>query len=138
MHARNLPKNQSIQRVAREFHIVLTDSGPRVLGYSETVLHAPSGTFVHNDLAGHLSITLRTIRAVSVANLADVADYRITRDEEGVTHWVRFHGGGGFHVQFDSDGELIFFEGDRVTVAADDSVLVASRYQPPPDDLPGL
>ena len=115
-----------------------TEESPRVLGYSETVLHAPSGTFVHNDLAGHLSITLRTIRAVSVANLADVVDYRITRDEEGVTHWVRFHGSGGFHVKFDAEGELIVFEGDRVTVAADDSVLVASRYQAPPGDLSGL
>ena len=56
---------------------------------AETVLNAPSGTFIHNDHAGDLSLTLYTVKSVSIANLADVAEYKITRDAVAVTHWVR-------------------------------------------------
>ena len=96
---------------------------------AETVLHAPSGTFIHNDLAGDLSLTLYTVKAVGIANLADVAEYKITRDAVAVTHWVRFHGGGELHVTFDLEGELVSLRGERVCLTANDSRLVATSME---------
>ena len=105
------------------------DDSHRFVGTSETVLHAPSGTFVHNDLAGDLSLTLYTVKAVGIANLADVAEYKITRDAVAVTHWVRFHGGGELHVAFDLEGELVSLHGERVCLTANDSRLVATSME---------
>lgn len=109
----------------------------RMLATSETVLHAPSGTFIHNDRAGDLSLTLYMVKAVSVANLADVAEYRITRDAVAVTHWVRFHGGGELHVAFDLEGELISFRGERVCLTVNDSRLVATSLEMRASESPG-
>lgn len=109
----------------------------RFVGTSETVLHAPSGTFIHSDLAGDLSVTLHTVKAVSIANLADVAEYQITRDEMAVTHWVRFHGGGELHVAFDLEGDLISLRGERVCLTANDSRLVATSWEARNSEPPG-
>ena len=109
----------------------------RFVRTSETVLHAPSGTFIHNDLAGDLSLTLYAVKAVSIANLADVAEYRITRDAVAVTHWVHFHGGGKLHVSFDLEGELISLRGERVCLTANGSGLVATSLEARVDEPPG-
>ena len=113
------------------------DDSHRFVGTSETVLHAPSGTFVHNDLARDLSLTLYTVKAVGIANLADVAEYKITRDAVAVTHWVRFHGGGELHVAFDLEGELVSLHGERVCLTANDSRLVATSMETRLGEPPG-
>ena len=104
-----------------------SDDSERMVGPADTVLHAPSGTFIHNDLAGDLSLTLHTVNAVSIANLADVAEYCISRDGSVVTHRVRFHGGGELEASFGLDGELSSLSGERVCLTANHFGVIAAK-----------
>jgi hypothetical protein len=102
----------------------------------DTVLDRISGTFAHFDGPNDLSVTLPVITAVSIADLAEVADHQITRTADTVAHHVRFHGGGEVHIVYSLSGEVLELCGERLITSTSASGLVSVGAYRPPSDAP--
>lgn len=89
------------------------------LDRGDTVLHAPSGTFVHDHGVAGLSMTLERITGVAIADWSEVAEHRVEQDGEGLKHHVRFHAGGFVEVRCDPQGEIIHIDSACTTSHAD-------------------
>lgn len=99
----------------------------RCIPAGETVLHAPSGAFIRNDLAGGTSLVVPT--GIDTVRIADIKAHRVTYDAEGVSHYVRLHGGGEFHLTFDTQGAVLSLHGERVSITLNDSGLIVTKWE---------
>jgi hypothetical protein len=91
----------------------------RWLERGDTVLHAPSGTFIHDHGQDDLSMTVPAITGFAVVDWADVADHQTARGETTVSHCLRFHGGGELNVVFDLQGEILSLCGEGLACFTD-------------------
>jgi len=86
-----------------------------VLDRGSTVLHAPSGSFMHDDGNGGMSLTVPEINGVAIADWAEVAQYELVTEAGKVTHRIRFHAGGEVLVEYTHEGELIGLAGEHTS-----------------------
>lgn len=98
----------------------------------DTVLHAPTGAFIHTRTNGALDATLPAIASVRVATPGDVAAYRLERDPAIVTHHYRFRSGGYFQVACDAQGHIVALHAEQVALSADaHGHVTVSPFAPP-------
>jgi hypothetical protein len=80
----------------------------------QTVLHAPSSTFVRADGAGTTHLSLTGIPSLTFAPGAAVSSYRIQHDSQSIHHSVRFAVGGEFVASYDRNGQLVELRGESL------------------------
>ena len=85
---------------------------------------------MHVNCAGELQVTLTEVRSLEITNLFDVVQHDIVRSDSGVTHQVRFHGGGTVKVSFDLLGNLTEFVWSAVAVSSAGSTLRVGSLSP--------
>ena len=100
------------------------------LGNGQTLLDSASGIFTHVNRAGELQVTLTEVRSVAITNVFDVVQHDIARSDSGVTHLVRFCGGGTVKVAFDFLGNLTEFVGSSIAVSSVGSTLRVGSLSP--------
>jgi hypothetical protein len=100
------------------------EPGRLFVATGQTVLHAPSATFLRQDNAGTVHLGLTGVSTVSFAPGSDIETYRVQYRAESVTHCVQFVAGGEAFITYDNDGDLIDLQGAGLRGIRNDSGLV--------------
>lgn len=106
------------------------EASTHTLDHGATVLHAPSGTFIHDDGGGDISVTVPIVTGVAVANWVDVAEFNETRSETTLIRHLRFYGGGTAEVVCDCHGSIMSVVAEHVNaIACSSGLVILSTYQ---------
>lgn len=74
------------------------------------------------DAAGHvIRDGLPNVRTIGIADLAEVAEHRITRIFDSVAHHICFHGGGELYYVFNRRGQVVELRSHALQVAISDT-----------------
>lgn len=109
----------------KESHFICLTGDPAkdgdhlLMDHRDTVLHAPSGTFIRTPDGVDVSMTVPVISGVAISDWAEVADHQTARDEATVSHCLRFHGGGELNVVFNLQGQILSLSGKGLVYFAD-------------------
>lgn len=92
-------------------------------------LKTASGTTIAVDKDGNAEVNLANIKAVSIANLIDLQEYRITHVAGLISHFARFVDDGTLEFAYNTNGKLVSFSGSHVTVGiTTENVVTIHKY----------